>query len=75
MRDSRRSGRTEGPPLEGDIDVYFTAWQFEVACCSLSKKNAEAMRNVGIYIFDEVEVLDFAGPFEVFSTAGACPAA
>src|SRR4051812_6985061 len=27
------------------------------------------MRNVGIYIFDEVEVLDFAGPFEVFSTA------
>lgn len=29
------------------------------------------MRNVGIYVFDEVEVLDFAGPFEVFSTA-AC---
>jgi transcriptional regulator GlxA family with amidase domain len=27
------------------------------------------IRNVGIYIFDEVEVLDFAGPFEVFSTA------
>ncbi|MCI0562054.1 MAG: DJ-1/PfpI family protein [Nitrososphaera sp.] len=27
------------------------------------------MRHVGIYIFDEVEVLDFAGPFEVFSTA------
>lgn len=26
-------------------------------------------RNVGIYLFDEVEVLDFAGPFEVFSTA------
>jgi len=26
-------------------------------------------RNVGIYIFDEVEVLDFAGPFEVFSVA------
>jgi transcriptional regulator GlxA family with amidase domain len=24
---------------------------------------------VGIYLFDEVEVLDFAGPFEVFSTA------
>lgn len=23
---------------------------------------------VGIYVFDEVEVLDFAGPFEVFST-------
>lgn len=27
------------------------------------------MTNVGIYVFDEVEVLDFAGPFEVFSTA------
>ena len=27
------------------------------------------MRHVGIYVFDEVEVLDFAGPFEVFSTA------
>lgn len=24
---------------------------------------------VGIYVFDEVEVLDFAGPFEVFTTA------
>lgn len=27
------------------------------------------MLTVGIYVFDEVEVLDFAGPFEVFSTA------
>jgi transcriptional regulator GlxA family with amidase domain len=27
------------------------------------------MRNVGIYVYDEVEVLDFAGPFEVFFTA------
>jgi transcriptional regulator GlxA family with amidase domain len=26
-------------------------------------------RMIGIYIYDEVEVLDFAGPFEVFSTA------
>ena len=26
-------------------------------------------REIGIYLFDEVEVLDFAGPFEVFSTA------
>jgi transcriptional regulator GlxA family with amidase domain len=25
--------------------------------------------SVGIYLFDEVEVLDFSGPFEVFSTA------
>jgi transcriptional regulator GlxA family with amidase domain len=28
-----------------------------------------SVRHVGIYVFDEVEVLDFAGPFEVFSTA------
>jgi transcriptional regulator GlxA family with amidase domain len=27
-------------------------------------------RNVGILIFDDVEVLDFCGPFEVFSVAG-----
>jgi transcriptional regulator GlxA family with amidase domain len=27
-------------------------------------------RNVGILIFDEVEVLDFCGPFEVFSVTG-----
>ena len=25
--------------------------------------------NVGIYVFDEVEVLDFTGPFQVFTTA------
>jgi hypothetical protein len=28
-------------------------------------------RNVGILIFDDVEVLDFSGPFEVFSLASA----
>lgn len=26
-------------------------------------------RTVGLYLYDDVEVLDFAGPFEVFSTA------
>ena len=26
--------------------------------------------SVGIYVFDQVEVLDFAGPFEIFSLAG-----
>ena len=30
----------------------------------------DQMLNVGILIFDDVEVLDFCGPFEVFSTAG-----
>ena len=28
------------------------------------------MRNVGILLFNEVEVLDFSGPFEVFSVTG-----
>ena len=27
------------------------------------------MTRVGIYLYDDVEVLDFAGPFEVFCTA------
>ena len=27
------------------------------------------MKQLGILIFDDVEVLDFAGPFEVFSVA------
>lgn len=27
------------------------------------------MHRIGIYLYDEVEVLDFAGPFEVFTTA------
>lgn len=27
------------------------------------------MKHLGIFLFDEVEVLDFAGPFEVFSVA------
>ena len=31
---------------------------------------AMKQRNVAILIFDEVEVLDFCGPFEVFSVAG-----
>jgi transcriptional regulator GlxA family with amidase domain len=28
------------------------------------------MRTVGIYVFDDMEVLDFAGPFEVFAVTG-----
>ena len=29
----------------------------------------ERKKNVGIFIFDLVEVLDFSGPYEVFSSA------
>jgi len=31
---------------------------------------ADNQRNVAIFIFDDVEVLDFAGPFEVFNVTG-----
>ena len=31
------------------------------------RKNYKQMKTVGIFLFDEVEVLDFAGPYEVFS--------
>lgn len=32
------------------------------------------MMNIGIYLYDQAEVLDFSGPFEVFSTAARiCP--
>ena len=34
----------------------------------MSEEN-RTLRTVGILIFDEVEVLDFCGPFEVFSVA------
>lgn len=34
-----------------------------------SRLRHQIVVNVGILLFDEVEVLDFAGPFEVFSTA------
>src|SRR5688500_11926251 len=36
----------------------------------VSTNKAAAPRSVGILLFDDVEVLDFAGPFEVFSVAG-----
>lgn len=32
-------------------------------------KKRNILINIGIYIYDNAEVLDFAGPFEVFSTA------
>ena len=31
---------------------------------------SEHQRNIAIFIFDDVEVLDFAGPFEVFNVTG-----
>lgn len=38
-----------------------------------TKSTKSAKTNVGILIFDDVEVLDFAGPFEVFSRTRTVP--
>lgn len=36
--------------------------------------NGALLMNIGIYLYDQAEVLDFSGPFEVFSTASrVCP--
>jgi transcriptional regulator GlxA family with amidase domain len=37
----------------------------------MKQTNSINFRNVAILVFDDVEVLDFAGPFEVFSVAGS----
>jgi transcriptional regulator GlxA family with amidase domain len=39
-------------------------------CGQLNHNPVTMPRNLAIFLFDDVEVLDFAGPFEVFSTAG-----
>ncbi len=36
----------------------------------MTMSSLEKRRNVAIQLFDDVEVLDFAGPFEVFSVTG-----
>jgi transcriptional regulator GlxA family with amidase domain len=38
---------------------------------SQQQRQSVNARNVAIVVFDEIEVLDFAGPFEVFSVAAA----
>jgi transcriptional regulator GlxA family with amidase domain len=40
---------------------------FGLALIPLPTLSMNKKRNVGIFIFDDAEVLDFAGPFEVFS--------
>ena len=36
----------------------------------MNEKISGGQHNVAIFIFDDVEVLDFAGPFEVFNVVG-----
>lgn len=39
----------------------------------MASQDITALKRVAIFIFDEVEVLDFAGPFEVFAVTGQRP--
>lgn len=34
---------------------------------ALAEKEESAVNNVGLFLFDDIELLDFAGPYEVFS--------
>lgn len=45
---------------KGDIIIYLDM-------LSTTEKKISSMKTVGILIFKDVEVLDVAGPFEVFS--------
>jgi hypothetical protein len=48
------------PPAEGVSDPYGESGR---------GRRSTMTDTIGLYLYDEVEVLDFAGPFEVFSTA------
>jgi putative intracellular protease/amidase/plastocyanin len=43
---------------------------FEPAAKAATQKSGERPRNVAILVFDGMEILDFAGPGEVFASAG-----
>lgn len=51
----------EAPPLQS----FLAAKEITKMMSSIEKR-----RNVAIFLFDDIEVLDFAGPFEVFSVTG-----
>lgn len=53
----------------GRSQEYFTAYDRTFAPIEKGKSLMQ-QRNVAILIFDNVEVLDFCGPFEVFSVTG-----
>lgn len=41
-------------------------------CAAAEAASPAARHDVAIALFDEVELLDFAGPYEVFTTPPAC---
>src|SRR5215470_4654169 len=56
-------------PTPGET-LDFTLWRATYVYAGKVEGNTIMTRNVAILIFDEVEVLDFCGPFEVFGVAG-----
>ncbi|MEY4748059.1 MAG: hypothetical protein RIQ60_273 [Pseudomonadota bacterium] len=56
------------------LPVFLVSLESFTAMTSLAHPATSAAatrtRQVGILLFDDIEVLDFAGPFEVFTTAG-----
>lgn len=64
MKISRKKFIVSGIALAGGAALSFPL----IANVKQQSKSSQPMtKNVGILIFDDVEVLDFAGPFEVFS--------
>ena len=58
----------------GDVDEL-DAEVLSLKRRSLGGRGSMAKTSVGIFIFNDVEVLDFAGPFEVFSRTRLVPGA
>jgi len=47
----------------------FVAKKFLLTILTFLTLNMEKVYNLGILLFDQVELLDFSGPYEVFSSA------
>jgi len=52
---------------ETGIDAGYSKPRFNPIC---REDTMPSLRNVAILVFDDVEILDFAGPYEVFNDAG-----
>ena len=53
--------------LNCSVDDFVNKGNTVVISKILGDKKMFEQKNIGILLFNEVEVLDFAGPFEVFS--------
>lgn len=62
-RAARRAGRTQQAAMK------FSSFEMPVEPFKVFARRGNRTVNVGILIYENVEVLDFAGPFEVFTVA------